>query len=47
MIDFFVNCLDLIFMWFSSTSWLVVLPFCVMVFSVVVMFVLRLIGGKT
>ena len=36
MIDFLVSCLDLVFMWFSSESWLVILPFCVMVFSVCV-----------
>lgn len=47
MIDFFTSCLDLIFMWFSSDSWFVVLPFCVMVFSVAVMFVFRLLGGKS
>lgn len=47
MIDFLYNALDLIFMWFSSDSILVVLPFCVMVFSVCIMFAVRLIrGGK-
>lgn len=47
MIDFFVSCLDLVFMWFSSESWLVLLPFCVMVFSVCVMFLFRLVGGRS
>ena len=47
MIAFFVSCLDLVFMWFSSDSWLVVLPFCVMVFSVCVFFVFRLVGGRS
>lgn len=42
MISFFTGCLDLIFMWFSADSWVVVLPFCVMVFCVIVMFVYKL-----
>lgn len=46
LIDFFVSCLDLIFVWFSSESWLVVLPFCTMIVSVMIMFVIRLIGGR-
>lgn len=47
MIDFLLGCLDLVFYWFSSDNLLVVLPFCLMVFSVCVMFVLRLVGGKS
>lgn len=45
MIDFFTSCLDLIFMWFGSDSWLVILPFGVMVFSLLVMLVFRLVGA--
>lgn len=45
MIEFFTSCLDLVFMWFSSDSWFVVLPFCVMVVSVIIMYVIRLVRG--
>lgn len=47
MIDFLLGCLDLVFYWFSSDNMLVVLPFCLMVFSVCVMFVLRFVGVKS
>ena len=45
MIDFYIGCLDLIFMWFSSESWLVILPFSVMIFSVTIMFFRLLFRG--
>lgn len=43
MIDFYTGCLDLIFMWFSSTSMIVILPFAVMSFSVLLMLFFRIL----
>lgn len=45
MIDFYTGCLDLIFMWFSSDSWLVILPFSVMCVSIIITFFYKLLRG--
>lgn len=45
MIDFYTGCLDLIFMWFTSDSWLVILPFCVMSFSVIITLFYKMLRG--
>lgn len=45
MIEFYTKCLDLIFVWFSSDSWLVLLPFSVMCFSMIIMLFYKLLRG--
>lgn len=46
MIDYMLNCFNLLFNLLSSGSWLVWLPFCVLVFCWVFLLVLRMIRGK-
>lgn len=46
MIDFMINCFDLLFDLLSSDSILVVLPFCVFVVSFCFLLVWRLVRGK-